>query len=206
MNLATRGRRWDLSILLQRVQNEAIESVKFDHFAGLSNDVRLDANTKLDLLESADFAIQPEANRMPNPTSVAIVLECFEAVEQRDEERQKELFHPEVEFHWPPNLLQQRGLEAEHGGRQSFQEVWDPFQPTEAERRMDPRVVAASENEVVVLWQQRGVDTAGERFESPVLGIYEVREQRLVRAQMFYFDAFGTADFLRREREGKECA
>jgi hypothetical protein len=37
----------------------------------------------------------------------------------------------------------------------------EALQPTEAERRMDPRVVAASEEEVVVLWRQRGVDSGG---------------------------------------------
>jgi ketosteroid isomerase-like protein len=36
--------------------------------------------------------------------SVAIVLEAFRAVEQRDEHRLLELFHPEVEFHWTPSL------------------------------------------------------------------------------------------------------
>jgi hypothetical protein len=130
-------------------------------------------------------------------TSVAVVLECFSAVERRDDERQRELFDPEVEFHWPPSLLQRHRLRGE-GRRWSFEGAWGPFQPTETERCMDPRVVAAGENEVVVLWQQRGVDAEGVRLETPVLGLYEVRDQRLVRAQMFYFDAAAAAEFLRR--------
>jgi len=32
----------------------------------------------------------------------------------------------------------------------SWSEVWEPLQPTEAERKMDPRVVAANEDDVVV--------------------------------------------------------
>jgi ketosteroid isomerase-like protein len=35
---------------------------------------------------------------------VAIVLAAFEAVERRDQQRLRELYHPEVEFHWPVPL------------------------------------------------------------------------------------------------------
>jgi ketosteroid isomerase-like protein len=128
--------------------------------------------------------------------NVDLVLDCFAAVERRDEQRQRELFHPQIEFHWPPSLP--------YGGpqidvsvkRPSFEEIWDPLQPTNAERRLDPRVVAASGTEVVVLWQQRGVDATGRRFECPVLGLYQIHEGKLIRAQMFYFDTTATADFL----------
>jgi hypothetical protein len=34
------------------------------------------------------------------------------------------------------------------------------------------------------------------RFDGPVLGLYRVREGKLVRAQMFYFDAAAAAGFL----------
>jgi ketosteroid isomerase-like protein len=130
--------------------------------------------------------------------SVEVVLECFAAVEQRDERRQRELFHPEVEFLWPPSLGYGEGRNAGTGERPGFEEIWDPWQPTDVERRLDPRVVAASDDEVVVLWQQRGIDAAGDRFECPVLGLYEVRDRRLVRAQMFYFDTTAASDFLSR--------
>ena len=130
--------------------------------------------------------------------SVEVVLECFAAVEQRDERRQRELFHPEVEFLWPPSLGYGEGRNAGTGERPGFEEIWDPWQPTDVERRLDPRVVAASDDEVVVLWQQRGIDAAGDRFECPVLGLYEVRDRRLVRAQMFYFDTTAASDFLNR--------
>ena len=122
-------------------------------------------------------------------TNADVVMGCFTAVERRDERRQQELFHPDAEFHWPPSLKADWG---------SWQEAWDPFQPSEAERRLDPRVVAAQGDEVVVLWTQRGVDAAGERFECPVLRLYEVRDGRLARAQMFYFDTTAARRFLRR--------
>jgi ketosteroid isomerase-like protein len=58
------------------------------------------------------------------------------------------------------------------------------------------RVVAASEDEVVVLWHQRGRDRAGRWLDTPVLGLYQVRDGKLARAQMFYFDPLAAAEFL----------
>jgi ketosteroid isomerase-like protein len=129
--------------------------------------------------------------------NVDLVLACFAAVAQRDVERQRKLFHPEAEFHWPPSLPYGRSRADASVERPSFEDVWDPFQPTQEERGLDPRVVAARGTEVVVLWQQRGVDSAGNRFECPVLGLYQVRDRKLIRAQMFYFDTTATADFLK---------
>jgi ketosteroid isomerase-like protein len=63
---------------------------------------------------------------------------------------------------------------------------------------MDPRVVAATEREVVVLYRQRAVGAGGERLDSPVLGLYEVRDGKLVRAQMFHYDTAALVGFLAR--------
>lgn len=124
---------------------------------------------------------------------VAIVLDAFRAVERRDRAALEALYHPEVAFHWPPSISPTwRRIES-----------WDVLQPTEAERRMDPRVVAASDEEVVVLWRWRGVDPAGERFEDQVLGIYRVRDGKLARAQMFFFDTPALVRFL--ERAGRHA-
>ncbi len=65
----------------------------------------------------------------------------------------------------------------------------------------EPRVVAVSEDEGVVLWRQRGVSLSGEQFEGEVLGLYQVREGRLARAQMFYFGTAAVARFLARSME-----
>jgi ketosteroid isomerase-like protein len=132
--------------------------------------------------------------------SVGIVLDAFRAVEQRDEQGLLRRFHPKVEFHWPPSLPfggSSRGGIRDRPGP-SWSEVWDPLQPTETERRMDPRVVAATEREVVVLWRQRGLSAGGERFDGEVLGLYEVRDGEFARAQMFYFDAVAVQRFLQK--------
>ena len=124
-----------------------------------------------------------EANRK-------LLLDAFDALEQRNDEKFRKLLHPNFEIHWPPSLP--------YGGSEAptWSETWEPLQPTEAERKLDPRGVAVSENEVVVLWQQRGLSPSGEHFESEVLGLYQVRDGKLARAQMFYFDTAAAAHFL----------
>jgi uncharacterized protein len=131
--------------------------------------------------------------------AVEIVLQAFRALEQQDQQALEALYHPEIEFHWPPSLPyggSARGHDVFHPTRPTWGETWNPLQPTEAERQMDPRVVAASEEEVVVLWRQRGVDPTGERFDAPALGLYRVRDGKFARAQMFYFDTVAVGNFL----------
>jgi ketosteroid isomerase-like protein len=86
-----------------------------------------------------------------------------------------------------------RGLKAEPP---SWGHTWIPPQPTDAERKMEPRIVAASDDEVVVLWRQRGISPCGDRLDSLVLALYEIRDGKLARAQMFYFDPAAVVDFL----------
>ncbi len=124
-----------------------------------------------------------------------LVLSVFNAIEQRNDQRFSELLHPDFEIHWP------RSLPYGPGKAKTWSDTWNPLQPTEAERRMDPRIVAASEDEVIVLWRQRGISPSGERFDGEVLGLYQVREGKLARAQMFYFDTVAVAKFLEKAIE-----
>ena len=61
---------------------------------------------------------------------------------------------------------------------------------------MDPQVVAAQGDDVVVLWHQRGRSAAGDSIDEEVLGLYRFSAGKLARAQMFYFDTVPVADFL----------
>src|SRR5262249_30903554 len=121
-----------------------------------------------------------------------LMLESFRAIERRNAQRVFSLCHPDVESHWPPSLPYAGR------GRGAWAETWVPLQPTPAEQQMDPRIVAATEREVVVLWQQRGLSPGGERLGTPVLGLYQVRDGKLVRAAMFYFDPVAVNGFLNR--------
>jgi ketosteroid isomerase-like protein len=140
--------------------------------------------------------------------TVDLLLRVFRAVEQRDVEDLFSLYHPDVEFHDAPSLPyggRVRGKDQlrellERAPGETWLGTWGPLQPTEAERSMDPRVVAANDTEVVVLYRQRAVDPAGDRLDAPVLGLYEVREGKLVRAQMFHFDTAALVEFLTRAK------
>jgi ketosteroid isomerase-like protein len=61
---------------------------------------------------------------------------------------------------------------------------------------MNPRIVAATDQEVVILWRQRGVSRRGDRCDSPVLGLYQVHGGKLARAEMFLFDPVAVSRFL----------
>src|SRR5579864_3444573 len=126
------------------------------------------------------------------------MLAVFQAVEERDEQRMRELCVPEVEFHWPRSLPYGKQVGSLTPQGTTWGETWGPLQPTKAERRLDPRLVAASETEVVVHWTQRGLSPSGERFEGEVLGLYRLRDGKLARAQMFYFDTVAVVQFLER--------
>jgi ketosteroid isomerase-like protein len=128
--------------------------------------------------------------------NIKVMWDIFSAIERRDAQRFRELVHPEVEMHWPSSLPYggtARGLQP---AEPTWSTTWLPLQPSAAEQRMDPRVVAASDDAVVVLWRQRGVTPAGDRCDEEVLGLYHVRGGQLARAQMFYFDTAVVVRFL----------
>jgi ketosteroid isomerase-like protein len=139
-------------------------------------------------------------------TNAEVVLAGFTAVEERDRDGLFALYDDDVELHDAPSLPYGgsfRGKEAlreqlEAAPETTWLGTWDPLQPTEAERRMDPRVVATNGEEVTVLYMQRAMSPSGEHFESPVLGLYEVRDRKLARLQMFHYDTAAILAFLER--------
>ena len=69
---------------------------------------------------------------------------------------------------------------------------------------MDPQVVAAHGDDVVVLWHQRGRSGDGDSIDEEVLGLYHFREGKLARAQMFYFDTVPVATFLAKAQPAQQ--
>jgi ketosteroid isomerase-like protein len=130
--------------------------------------------------------------------SERVVLEAFAAVDARDDERLKRISHPEASFVWPESLQPSHFRTAQGKVATSWEEVWEPFQPLPEfiTRKMSPRIVASSGARVTVLWHQCGVNRHGERLDCEVLGLYEVRDGLLYRAQMFYFDGAAVRKFL----------
>ena len=140
------------------------------------------------------------------PSNADVVLATIRAVEDRDRDALFALYHDDVEFHDAPSLPYGGTVRGKDRLWQQLQETpeqtwlgtWGPVQPTEAERRMDPRVVATSGNEVGVAYTQRAVAPDGERFEAPVMALYEVRDGKFARAQMFHYDTAAILAFLER--------
>jgi ketosteroid isomerase-like protein len=131
-------------------------------------------------------------------TTEQVVRAVLRAVEARDRARLAELYHPDIEFSWPPGLPysgRHRGAEVVAMG-EAFAALWDPLQPTEAERRFDERIVASSGSEVVVQYRWKAVDEQGRRFETDTLARYRVLDGKFAGGRMYHFDHAGLLDFL----------
>ena len=136
----------------------------------------------------------------------AVVRALFRAVEERDREALLALYHDDLELHDAPSLPYGGTVCGKAAMREQVDApsettwlgTWGPLQPTEKERRMDPRVVATNGDEVTVIYMQRALSAAGERFASPVLALYEVRDDKVARAQMFHYDTAAILEFIER--------
>jgi ketosteroid isomerase-like protein len=136
----------------------------------------------------------------------AVVLALFRAVEERDREALLELYHDDLEVHDAPSLPYGGTVSGKAAMREQVDSAsettwlgtWGPLQPTEDERRMDPRVVGTNGDEVTVIYIQRALSPAGERLASPVLALYEVRDDKVARAQMFHYDTAAILAFIER--------
>ena len=127
---------------------------------------------------------------------VTVIQKLFDSVERRDDALFADVVDSEAEFHWPPDLPYGGVVRGVSPDRPGWSAIWNPLQPTEAERRLDPRIVATSQEEAVVLWHQRGLAPSGERIDTPVLGLYQVKGGKLRRCQMFYFNPEAVVRFL----------
>ena len=128
-----------------------------------------------------------------------VILEIFRAIEERDQQRMFDLVHTDAEFLWPPSLPY-AGARNPKPGQPGWGTTWIPLQSTEEDRRLEPRVVAFSDEEVVIQWRQKGVSPNGDRIDTPVLGLYRLRDDKLARAQMFYFDSAAVVAFLNKAK------
>ena len=97
------------------------------------------------------------------------MLRIFDAIERRDEGRFLENVDAACEMHWPASLPYGGSATLSSSHQPTWKDTWDRLQPTAAERAMDPRIVAATDDKVVVLWRQRGLGPTDERFDQEVL-------------------------------------
>jgi ketosteroid isomerase-like protein len=147
-------------------------------------------------------------------TNAEVALAVIRAVEERNADALFELYHDDVELLDAPSLpyaYTARGKSAmryqlETAPETTWVGTWGPLQPTEKERRMDARVVATNGDEVTVLYTTRALAPDGERFESPVLALYEVRDGKLAQARMFHYDTAAILAFLERAASAERAS
>jgi ketosteroid isomerase-like protein len=128
-----------------------------------------------------------------------LLLDLFDAIESRNLQRVLQIYDADVEFYWPPALPYggaTTGWQTDPG-KPTWQSIWLPLQPEPADRRMDARVIASRDDEVAVLYHQRGRDSNGNILDCEVIGLYTVIAGKLRRAQMFYFDEQAAVRFLK---------
>src|SRR5262249_43369509 len=132
------------------------------------------------------------------------ILVIFRAIEERDAGQFNALLQPDFQIHWPRSVPHGANFLRVEPQPRGWGATWQPLQPTESERKMDARVIAAQGDDVVVLWHQRGRSADGESIDEEVLGLYRFRDGKLARAQMFYFDTVPVANFLAKAQPAQQ--
>ena len=141
---------------------------------------------------------------MQEDRNLEVVRRLFAAVEERDLEGVLACYSEDVEIH-EADVLPYGGVWRGHDGAArhaaAFVEAWNPFQGS-GETRLDARVWGDGAGTVSALFRHRAVDPArGEQLDAPEVSIYQLRDGRIVRSQMFHADSAAVARFLRDAHE-----
>jgi ketosteroid isomerase-like protein len=142
--------------------------------------------------------------------NVETIRNLFRGVEERDLRTYLAAGHPEVVIREPGSLPyggEYHGLEGLRQHAAGWMRTWAPLQPEE-ERKLDATLIDAGDH-VIARWRLRARAPFGdEMLDMPMVGIYELRDGKLVGAQMFYSDTAAVLRFLenagRPKRKGGE--
>jgi uncharacterized protein len=130
---------------------------------------------------------------------VDVVRRLFTAVEERDFDGLVACYSDDVEINEAAVLPWGglwRGPEGVAAHAAAFMQTWGALQgPKEAQ--LDAQFLSDGEGTVCAVFRHRAHDTAtGARFDAPEVGVYQVREDRVVRSQMFHADSAAVVAFL----------
>ncbi len=119
---------------------------------------------------------------------VEAVKRLFAAVRQGDQAGVLEAYHPEVVIHESPSLPYGGDY---HGHAEALRHLngyyrtWGPLRPG-AGQPGTPIFLETTEDAVVVLWQEEAVAPgSGRRIVLPALGVYRVRDGKVIESRMF---------------------
>ena len=130
-----------------------------------------------------------------------LVRRLFKAVEDRDLQAVLDCYDEDIEIHEAPSLPYggvYRGHEGAIQHAAGWLGAWGPLQ-SPAEYRLDATFLEGEDDTVGAVFRLRAVDDQhGERLDAPEVGIYKVRDGKVVRSQMFHADSAAVLDFLER--------
>ena len=133
------------------------------------------------------------------------VKRLFEAVNRRDQAGLLEAYHPEIVIHEAPSLPyggDYHGHEGAIGHVNGFYRTWDAFKPrelSESAMQEHPYIfLETTEDYVVVLWRATAVAPgSGRKIDLPEVGVYKVRDGKVVESWMFLQDTVAILEFLK---------
>ena len=133
------------------------------------------------------------------PDEVQVVRRLFGAVECRDPDALLACYGEDVEI-TEAQVLPYGGTYRGHDGALAhalgFLAAWSPYQGPD-EVKLDPQFWGDGAGTVCVLFRHRAVDPRrGVRLDAPEVSIYQVRDGRVARSQMFHADSAAVAQFL----------
>lgn len=130
--------------------------------------------------------------------NVETIKKLFSAIEARDLETYLAVSHPDVVIREPSSLPyggDYRGLEGVERHAVGWLRTWGNLQ-SEAERKLNATFHDVGDA-VIARWSLRArLPDGAETFDTPMVGVYRLREGKLVDTQMFYADTGAVLQFL----------
>lgn len=130
---------------------------------------------------------------------VDVVRRLFAAVEDRDFDRLLACYSDDIEINEADVLPYGgvfRGRDGIAAHAEGFMRAWGELQGAE-ESRLDAQFFDDGAGTVCAVFRHRAVDpVSGARFDAPEVGVYQVRDEQVVRSQMFHADSAAVVNFL----------
>lgn len=134
-------------------------------------------------------------------SNIPVVRRLLEAVERRDFESMLDCYAPDVEINESDDLPYggtYRGYEGVREHAEGFMRTWGRFQTEARDAKLDARFTEGTDGLVTAIFRHRANDPERrEQLQGDEVGVYEVRDGKVVRSQMFHFEQGTLARFLR---------
>lgn len=130
--------------------------------------------------------------------NIEVVRRLFKAVEERDLPGVLAAYDESVVIREAKSLPyggEFHGYEGAQRHALGAFEVWENLLPP-GERTLNAKFLDASDDYVIVLWRQRGVNSDGEKFDAPVVSVYKMGNSKIIESQMFHADTNAVLQFL----------